>query len=40
MAIKVLISDPLAQEGVKIFKDNKIKVDEVFKLSENELAKK
>ncbi|MBU1084418.1 MAG: phosphoglycerate dehydrogenase [Candidatus Omnitrophota bacterium] len=40
MTIKVLISDPLSQEGVQIFKDNKIKVDEVFKLSESELVKK
>ncbi len=40
MAIKVLISDPLSQEGVKILKDNKFKVTEVSKLSENELAKK
>ncbi len=40
MVIKVLISDPLAKEGVEILKNNKFKVDEVFKLSENELAKK
>ncbi|MFH1836723.1 MAG: phosphoglycerate dehydrogenase [Candidatus Omnitrophota bacterium] len=40
MTIKVLISDPLSEEGVKIFKDNKIKTDEVFKLSESELVKK
>ncbi|MFH1847535.1 MAG: phosphoglycerate dehydrogenase [Candidatus Omnitrophota bacterium] len=40
MAIKVLISDPLAREGIEILKKNKIKVDEVFRLSENELAKK
>jgi len=38
--IKVLISDPLSEEGIKILKSNKFKVDEVFKLSENELAKK
>ena len=38
--IKVLISDPLSQEGIEILKDCKFKVDEVFKLSENELAKK
>ncbi|MCK5450429.1 MAG: phosphoglycerate dehydrogenase [Candidatus Omnitrophica bacterium] len=38
--MKVLISDPLSQEGIEILKDCKFKVDEVFKLSENELAKK
>ena len=40
MAIKVLISDPLAKEGVDILKSNKFKVTEVSKLSENELARK
>ncbi len=40
MAIKVLVSDPLAKEGVEILKNNKFKVDEVSKLSENELARK
>ncbi len=40
MAIKVLISDPLSKEGVEILKKNNFKVDEVFKLSENELARK
>ena len=38
--IKVLISDPLAKEGVEILKENKFKVDEVAKLSEKELIKK
>lgn len=38
--IKVLISDPLAKEGVDILKADKLKVDEVSKLSENELVKK
>ncbi|MGD2278697.1 MAG: phosphoglycerate dehydrogenase [Candidatus Omnitrophota bacterium] len=40
MAIKVLISDPLAKEGVNILKNNKFKVEEVSKLSESELCKK
>lgn len=40
MVIKVLISDPLAKEGVDILKNDKIKVDEVSKLSESELCKK
>ncbi|MFH1877830.1 MAG: phosphoglycerate dehydrogenase [Candidatus Omnitrophota bacterium] len=40
MAIKVLISDPLSQEGLDILKANKFKVDEFAKLSENELVKK
>ena len=40
MAMKVLISDPLAKEGVEILKANKFKVDEVSKLSESELVKK
>ncbi len=40
-AIKILISDPLAKEGVEILKSNKgFKVDEVSKLSESELLKK
>ena len=39
--IKVLISDPLAKEGVNLLKENKnFQVDEVSKLSESELAKK
>lgn len=38
--MKVLISDPLDKEGVNILKANKLKVDEVSKLSESELAKK
>lgn len=38
--IKVLISDPLAEEGVDILKEAGLKVDEVSKLSESELAKK
>jgi len=40
MTIKVLVSDPLSQKGVKILKDNKFKVDEVSKLSEKELISK
>lgn len=40
MALKVLVSDPLAKEGVDILKGHKIKVTEVSKLSEAELAKK
>jgi len=41
MAIKILISDPLAKEGVDILKKHKdFKVDEVFKLSEAKLAVK
>jgi len=41
MVMKVLISDPLAKEGVDILKANKnFKVDEVSKLSESELVKK
>lgn len=39
-AIKVLVSDPLSKEGVDILKKNNFKVDEVSKLSEEELAKK
>ncbi|MGB2661420.1 MAG: phosphoglycerate dehydrogenase [Candidatus Omnitrophota bacterium] len=38
--MKVLISDPLAKEGVNILKTQKFKVDEVSKLSEAELCKK
>ena len=37
---KVLVSDPLAKEGVDILKAGGLKVDEIFKLSENDLAKK
>ena len=37
--MKVLISDPLAKEGVSILKAQKFKVDEVSKLSETELCK-
>ena len=41
MAFKILISDPLAKEGVKILKDQKeFKVDEVEKLSEAQLVRK
>ncbi|MEA3488729.1 MAG: phosphoglycerate dehydrogenase [Candidatus Omnitrophota bacterium] len=40
MAIKILVSDPLAKEGIEILKKNKFKVDEVSKLSESELVKK
>ncbi|NQT32872.1 MAG: phosphoglycerate dehydrogenase [Candidatus Omnitrophica bacterium] len=38
--MKVLVSDPLAKEGVDILKASKFKVDEVSKLSESELVKK
>jgi D-3-phosphoglycerate dehydrogenase len=38
--MKVLVSDPLAKEGVNVLKANKFKVDEVSKLSEAELVKK
>ena len=38
--IKILVSDPLAAEGVNILKENGFKVDEVSKLSEEELVKK
>jgi len=37
---KVLVSDPLAKEGVDILKAGGLVVDEVFKLSENDLVKK
>lgn len=40
MGVKVLISDPLAKEGVDIFRENGIKADEVSKLTEAELVKK
>lgn len=40
MAFKVLISDPLAKEGVDILKSNGLKTEEVSKLSEAELVKK
>lgn len=41
MAIKILISDPLAKEGVAIFKSHKeFAVDEVSKLSEDALVEK
>ena len=40
MVIKVLISDPLAKEGVDILKENGIKVEEVSKLTEAQLMKK
>lgn len=41
MAIKILISDPLAKEGIEIFKKNgSFQVDECFNLSEDELCKK
>ncbi len=41
MSVKILISDPLAKEGVDILKGHKgFQVDEVSKLSEAELAKK
>ena len=40
MAIKVLVSDPLSKEGIRILKSYKFKVDEVSKLSEQELVKK
>lgn len=40
MTMKVLVSDPLAKEGVDILKSHKLKVDEVSKLSEAELCKK
>jgi len=38
--IKVLVSDPLAALGIKILKENNFIVDEVSKLSEDELVKK
>ncbi len=38
--IKVLVSDPLSKEGIDILKDNGFKVEEVSKLSEDEVAKK
>lgn len=40
MTIKVLVSDPLSKEGVDILKHNNFEVDEVSKLSEDELVKK
>ncbi|HPS19858.1 MAG TPA: phosphoglycerate dehydrogenase [Candidatus Omnitrophota bacterium] len=41
MAIKILVSDPLAKEGVEILKSHKgFEVDEVSKLSEEDLVKK
>jgi len=41
MPVKILISDPLAKEGVTILKNHKgFQVDEVSKLSEADLAKK
>lgn len=40
MAIKVLVSDKLASEGVEILKENGIEVTEDFGLSEDELSEK
>lgn len=40
MAIKILVSDPLSKEGVDILKQNGFKVDEVSKLTEEQLCKK
>ena len=40
MSLKVLISDPLSKEGIDVLKKNKIKYDEVCKLTENQLVKK
>jgi D-3-phosphoglycerate dehydrogenase / 2-oxoglutarate reductase len=40
MQKKILVSDPLSKEGVDILNASGLVVDEAFKLSENELAKK
>ncbi|MFH1798538.1 MAG: phosphoglycerate dehydrogenase [Candidatus Omnitrophota bacterium] len=40
MAIKILVSDPLSKEGIVILKEANFEVDEVFKLSEEDLVKK
>lgn len=40
MAMKVLVSDPLSKEGIDVLKEAKFEVEEVSKLSENDMIKK